>query len=320
MNSKTNSSDHLDNVDGNVEPIGMVKKDLLKIFKSDDMGIDEKISKIAHFILVSQDENTSVMKKGFVGLATQNIELKEQLTKLQKELEIVSNELMDRKQKEKLIQEQKERRKNRKRLPQRQPISNEIYGILIEDSKRLSYSNSYRGTRLRLALAIMAVTGVRVSELLPLKMGQVKSLFVNHWIKIDRVKRGPSNHKAFLTREGAIIMKDRLTDFEFLYFSKDDNSYIFTAENSDKPLERESFTSLINQFIKEATVKIDGQPLLTSHSFRIGFITQLWRDTNDIEFVRQTIGHVKIDTTSRYIEKLSEEERKERMEFIDNRA
>jgi len=295
-----------------VESIDIVKQDLLEILKSDS-EIDDKINKIAYFIVASQNENTSVMKKGFVGLAVQNTELKEQLTELQKELEIVSNELMERKRKEELIEEQKERRKNRKRLPQRQPITPEIYQVLIQDSRRLSYSNSYRGTRLRLALALMAVTGVRVSELLPLKMGQVKSLFVNHWIAIDRVKRGPSNHKAFLTREGARIMKDRLADFEFLYFSKNDDSYIFTAENSEKPLERESFTNITNQFIRQSARKIEGQPVLTSHSFRIGFITQLWRDTKDIEFVRQTIGHVRIDTTSAYIEKLPEDERRKRM-------
>ena len=31
---------------------------------------------------------------------------------------------------------------------------------------------------------------------------------------------------------------------------------------------------------------LPGQPNLKSHSFRSGFITKLWKDTNDIEFVR----------------------------------
>ena len=39
---------------------------------------------------------------------------------------------------------------------------------------------------------------------------------------------------------------------------------------------------------------MDQNPHISSHSFRVGFITQLWRDTNDIEFVRQAIGHAKI--------------------------
>ena len=55
---------------------------------------------------------------------------------------------------------------------------------------------------------------------------------------------------------------------------------------------------------------------LTTHRFRVGFISQLWRDTNDIEFVRQVIGHERIESTSSYIENLSDEERRLRMEQI----
>lgn len=45
-------------------------------------------------------------------------------------------------------------------------------------------------------------------------------------------------------------------------------------------------------------------------------ITQLWKDTNDIEFVRQVIGHSKLDTTSYYVQDLSEKERQERMSEV----
>ncbi len=61
---------------------------------------------------------------------------------------------------------------------------------------------------------------------------------------------------------------------------------------------------------------MESNPNLSSHSFRIGFITKLWRDTNDIEFVKQAIGHAKINTTSQYIENLSEEEIRERMKKV----
>jgi site-specific recombinase XerD len=97
---------------------------------------------------------------------------------------------------------------------------------------------------------------------------------------------------------------------------KDENSSIFTADNSNKPLEREAFTNLINQFIRNCARKIDSNTNLSSHSFRIGFLTKLWRDTNDIEFVKQSIGHAKIDTTSLYVEHIPDEDRKQRMENI----
>jgi site-specific recombinase XerD len=58
------------------------------------------------------------------------------------------------------------------------------------------------------------------------------------------------------------------------------------------------------------------KPNLTSHNFRIGFITKLWRDTGDIKFVKQAIGHAKINTTSLYVENLSDEERQKRMQNV----
>ena len=99
---------------------------------------------------------------------------------------------------------------------------------------------------------------------------------------------------------------------------KNENYYIFTSEYSDKPLERESFTNLTNQFIKHSAKKIEGKPNLSSHSFRIGFITKLWRNISDIELVKQTIGHAKITTTSLYIEHLSDDGRKRRIKDISS--
>jgi len=60
------------------------------------------------------------------------------------------------------------------------------------------------------------VTGIRINELLPLKVSQLEILFKYYWIAIDRSKRNLSNHKAFLTREGKKIVEDRKKDFEFV--------------------------------------------------------------------------------------------------------
>ena len=208
------------------------------------MGRNEKLKQLFSLMAEGYVKTKSIMKKGFVGLAIQNAELKdqnkaleEQLNQLQEQLEIVTQELQERKERE--------------RFPKREPITAEIYDSLIKSSQKLKYSNLYQSARLRLALALLLVTGILISELLPLKMNQVESLFTKHWLNIDRAKRGPSNHKAFLTKEGAKIMKERRLDFEFLKLFKDSHSYIFTAENSKKPLSREAFTNLINKFIKD---------------------------------------------------------------------
>jgi integrase len=303
--------------------IQKVGSEFTKIIDS-DVGRNEKLKQLFSLMAEGHVETQSIMKEGFLGLAIQNAELnaelkdqnkalEEQLNQLQEQLEIVTQELQEQKERERLLQKKKEKWKNRRRLPKREPITTEIYDSLIKSSQKLKYSNLYKSARLRLALALLLVTGIRISELLPLKMNQVENLFTKHWISIDQAKRGPANHKAFLTKEGAKIMKERCSDFEFLQLFKDSDSSIFTAQNSNKPLAREAFTNLINKFMKDCTRKMDQKPYISSHSFRVGFITQLWKDTNDIEFVRQAIGHAKIDTTSQYVENLSEKERQDRM-------
>ena len=48
------------------------------------------------------------------------------------------------------------------------------------------------------------------------KVSQLKTLTQESWIAIDRSKRGPSNHKAFLTKEGKKIIQNRQKDFQFI--------------------------------------------------------------------------------------------------------
>ena len=275
-----------------------------------DVGRNEKLKQL--FSLTAEIH--------VLGLAIQNAELEdqnkaleEQLNRLQEQLEIVKQELQERKEHERVMQEKKEKRKNRKRSPMREPITAEIYDSLIKSSQKMKYSNLYQSARLRLALTLLLVTGIRISKLLPLKMNQVESLFTKQWINIDRAKRGTANHKALLTKEGTKILKERRSDFEFLQLFKESDSYIFTAENSNKPLSREAFTNLINKFLKDCARKMDQNPHISSYSFGVDFMTQLWRDPNDIEFVRQAICYAKINTTSQYVENLSEKEKKDRI-------
>lgn len=137
-----------------------MESEFTKIIDS-NVGRDEKLFQLFSLMAESHVETQSIMKEGFVGLAIQDAELKEQnkalkdqLNQLQEQLKFVTEELQKRKERE----------------------------------------------RLRLAIALLLVTCIRINELLPLKMKQLESLFTKHWISINRAKRGPANHKAFLTK------------------------------------------------------------------------------------------------------------------------
>ena len=104
----------------------------------------------------------------------------------------------------------------------------------------------YRSARLRIAICLLTVTGIRINELFPLKVEQLLTLIQCHWIAIDRSKRGPSSHKAFLTQEGKRLICARQKDFELIFYMKESDSFIFNSDsNHYKPLRHESITRFV---------------------------------------------------------------------------
>jgi integrase len=252
------------------------------------------------------------LQKGFIGLALRNEELLKSNDQLKEQLDEILKELNAIKQEREEKAARKEARANLKRLPKRDPMTAEIYKELIKEAEGPTHLH----IRLRLTLFILAVTGVRINELLNIKVSQLKTLTQESWIAIDRSKRGPSNHKAFLTKEGKKIIQDRKKDFQFIFLIKEPDAYVFTSEAKHyQKLRREAITKGVNKVMRSVSKQLPGQPNITSHSFRISYITQLWRDSKDIEFVKQSIGHQKLDTTSAYVTNLSDQERQDR---IDN--
>ena len=71
----------------------------------------------------------------------------------------------------------------------------------------------------------------------------------------------------------------------------------------------ELITTDSNKVMHKVSKIFPGQPNITNYSFRAGYITQLWKDSKDIEFVKQSMGHRTLDTTSAYVNKLSDQER-----------
>ena len=281
--------------------------------------LKDELSKILENQRISKEKQDQILEttqRGFVGLALRNEELLEVNKELRQQLKEVLEELNVIKEEREEKAARKQARTNRKRLPKRDPMTPEIYKELIKAAEGPTYINA----RTRIALCILTVTGIRINELLPLKVEQLRTLLEENWISIDRSKRGPSNHKAFLTKEGKKIIKSREKDFELIFLMKEPDSYIFTSEaNHNKPLDRVVITQNVNKIMREVSKQLPGQPNVTSHSFRIGFITQLWKDSKDIEFVKQTIGHRDLNTTSAYIEKLSDQEREKRINQLENK-
>lgn len=255
----------------------------------------------------------SDLRKGFIGLALRNEELLQSNDQLKEQLDEVLKELNAVKKEREKKAARREKWAKRKRLPKRDPITSEIYNLLIKESE----DPTYIATRTRIAICLLTVTGIRIGELLSLKVGQLETLVEEGWISIDRLKRGPANHKAFLTSEGKKIVKARKRDLEFLFLMKDKDSYVFSSDRKPtQMLRRQTITMNVNKVMHSVSNLLPSKPNITSHSFRIGYISQLWKDTKDIEFVRQTIGHRNLNATSAYVTDMDDEERQNRTSSI----
>jgi len=273
----------------------------------------KKIESQLDSLVKGQEVNQKELRLGFIGLAKQNSELLDLNKELNQQLEIVVSELNAIKKEREEKAARREKWANRKRLPKRDPINSEIYNHLIKESE----GPTYQATRTRIAICILTVTGIRIGELLSLKVGQLETLLEEGWISIDRLKRGPANHKAFLTAEGKKLVKARKRDFEFLFLMKDKDSYVFTSDrNPDRPLGRQAITMDVNKVMRAVSKRLPLKPNITSHSFRIGYISQLWKDTKDVEFVKQTIGHRSLNATSSYVSQMGDEERQNRISMV----
>ena len=304
-----------------VPEINILKRDNLNKIKkgfSDESNKNhyknyKKILNDLELLLEGQEVTQKDLQLGFIGLAKQNSELlalnkesNQQLEMVRAELDVIKKEREDKAARQKVWS-------NRKRLPKRDPINSKIYNLLIKESE----DPSYIATRTRIAICLLTVTGIRISELLPLKVGQLETLLKEGWISINRLKKGPANYKAFLTKEGKKLVKARKRDFKFLFLMKNKDSYVFTSDrNLDKMLRRETITMGVNRVMHAVSKSLPSKPNITSHSFRIGYISQLWKDTKDIEFVRQTIGHNSLNSTSSYVNQITDEERENRISKI----
>ena len=107
------------------------------------------------------------LQRGFIGLALRNEELLKANDQLKQQLDDVLKELNVIKQEREEKAARREKWAKRKRLPKRDPINSEIYNLLIKESE----GPSYRATRTRIAICILSVTGIRIGELLSLKVG-----------------------------------------------------------------------------------------------------------------------------------------------------
>lgn len=171
------------------------------------------------------------------------------------------------------------------RSPKRQPITSEIYKLIMTEYK----NNNYCSIRLRILFFLLLISGCRIHELLPLKIKHLKKIFE---YKIKKYAEEQKIYNVFLTNEGITLLNERKEDFDLFFQIKEPNAYIFSSEsNHYRRLSREAITREVNEALRVISNKLSYKPYITSYSFRTGYISKLWKNTKNIEFVIKSIKY-----------------------------
>jgi len=162
----------------------------------------------------------------------------------------------------------------------------EVESILDSPNTRLK-----QGIRDKAALELMYATGMRVSELVNLKLTDLhmEMGFVRCLGKGQKERVIPVGSKA----KEALQKYFEKARPKFL--KKGDSAALFLTRLG-KPMSRQTFWMVIKRYVKDARIK----KRVTPHTLRHSFATHLLHNGADLRIVQELLGHANISTTQIY--------------------
>ena len=139
-------------------------------------------------------------------------------------------------------------------------------------------------------------TGLRISDILPLKLGDVKD------------KKGDPKDYVYLTekkthKQRKIVFNSEVKKALQIYFNKSEkydlDSYLFTSSRDDKnrPMSKVRAWQLINSWAREVGII----ERIGTHTLRKTLGYQMRKSGIAIEIIQRMLGHSSVKVTSRYI-------------------
>jgi integrase/recombinase XerD len=166
---------------------------------------------------------------------------------------------------------------------------NEIFKI-IEKSRQ---NNSFKGKRLSLMIELLYATGIRVSEMVSLKLGNIhgdlSQIIINTKGNKERVIPIISSLKSPLS--------NYLDDLKINFRQKNGINYIFPSNSKQGYITRNRFFQLLQNLA--LTVGIE-KGRVSPHVLRHSFATHLLENGVDLRLIQESLGHKDISTTEIY--------------------
>ena len=173
-----------------------------------------------------------------------------------------------------------------KRVPS--VLTSSEVALLLDQPKNVDL----KGTRDKAMLEFAYATGMRVTELITLKMDDVnlaQEYVVCHDRKKERIVPFGSDAKKALVRY--------ITDGREYLLGDNEDSVIMFPNCQGGAMSRQGFWKLIKMYGKKAGIETE----LTPHTLRHSFASHLVENGADLKSVQEMLGHSDISTTQIYM-------------------
>ena len=164
-----------------------------------------------------------------------------------------------------------------------------LYYEDIEKILNIPDLNTDLGVRNALILEMLYVTGIRVSELINIKISDID--FTNCKIKI--LGKG-NKERLVMYGNRCKLLLDKYLEIR-KNFLKDNNEYLFLGVKGKKINDR-----VIRSIINELSVKAGINLKISPHTFRHTFATHMLNEGADLRSVQELLGHENLSTTTIY--------------------
>ena len=147
-----------------------------------------------------------------------------------------------------------------------------------------------KGVRDRAMLELLYATGMRVSELISLKVSDVN-------LNASYIRCQDENHERIIPfgHVAKTALKNYINDARPAMLEREDEDVLFTNCNGT-PMSRQGFWKLLKKYAKNAGIQAD----ITPHTLRHSFAAHLVANGADLRSVQEMLGHSDISTTQVY--------------------
>lgn len=163
---------------------------------------------------------------------------------------------------------------------------NEVEAILERPNIR-----DKQGIRDKAALELMYATGMRVSELVGLKLNDL-NLDVGF---VKCIGKGQKERIIPIGRNAKDALKKYLEKARPKFLKRHEANALFLTRLG-RPMSRQSFWLMIKHYVRDARIK----KRVTPHTLRHSFATHLLQRGADLRIVQELLGHANISTTQIY--------------------